>query len=106
MSYNRRYILKVSPTGLEIVKQIFSEVSELKDATNYLNNLGKPNREQQFLLSVTYDELWAIKGLAQNPHDNYQDNPQLMEEAKNLFEGAKEILDRVNKRDTENTIDI
>jgi hypothetical protein len=69
----------------------------MEDATNYLNNLDKPKERKRFLLRLSYAELWAIVGLAQNPHEAMQDNPQVMEQAEAIFNTGKAILDRAHR---------
>lgn len=69
----------------------------MEDVTNYLVNVGKPREKKRFMLSVSYQELWAIVGLAQNPHEAMQDNPELMEAAQSIFYSGKPILDNVRR---------
>jgi hypothetical protein len=71
----------------------------MEDVTNYLMNIDKPKEEQKFLLRLSYAELWAFKGLAQNTHPAHLENRELMQLAESMFYKSKEILDRVNQRE-------
>lgn len=64
----------------------------MDDVTNYMNNVGKPLEDQSFNIQVSYEELSALKALAQNPHPSYMQVPESARQYAQMFEELKEIV--------------
>lgn len=70
----------------------------MEDITNLINNIGKPLKDQEFDLRVTYGELTRIRALAQNPHPQYLENPEFVEDFKKFFENIRFITKQIEDR--------
>lgn len=70
----------------------------MEDVTNNINNVGKPLKDQEFDLRVTYGELLRIKALAQNPHPQYTDDKDFAEDFKKFFENIRFITTQIEDR--------
>lgn len=69
----------------------------MDDITNNLRTIGKSIDKRHVDIRFSIKELSAIKALCQNPHEAYQDNPELMETVEALFNSIKITLDYHSK---------
>lgn len=61
----------------------------MDDITNNINNIGKPLPLRKIDIRLSLNELAVLKSLCQNPHEVYQDHPEMMEIAEALFNSMK-----------------
>jgi hypothetical protein len=88
-----RHILKIPEDSLELLKLLVSKDPDMQDATNYLNNIGKPKEDQTFLVSVSFKELELIDALA----DSYYGEQHNNRIAEGIASESKSILSRLNR---------
>lgn len=71
----------------------------MEDVTNYLNNIGKQVKDQEFCILLSFSELTALKALAQNPHPEYQSSS-----FKEVFDDLRRIVESIQEREVRRQI--
>jgi hypothetical protein len=70
----------------------------MEDVTNHINNIGKSTKDKVFCVSLRYDELIALRALAQNPHPEYQRDPEVFAKFEEVFNDLKRITRSIEDR--------